>query len=47
MIEALKVIGHRVTDYPYFFNVVNAVAKEDRCITAVSDGRKQGKAAGY
>ncbi|XP_013984142.1 gamma-glutamyltransferase 5 isoform X1 [Salmo salar] len=47
VIEALKVIGHRVTDYPYFFNVVNAVAKEDRCITAVSDGRKQGKAAGY
>uniref|UniRef100_A0A4W5M6P7 Gamma-glutamyltransferase 5a n=1 Tax=Hucho hucho TaxID=62062 RepID=A0A4W5M6P7_9TELE len=47
VIEALKVIGHRVTDYPYFFNVVNAVSKEDRCITAVSDGRKQGKAAGY
>uniref|UniRef100_A0A8C7E0T9 Gamma-glutamyltransferase 5 n=1 Tax=Oncorhynchus kisutch TaxID=8019 RepID=A0A8C7E0T9_ONCKI len=47
VIEALKVIGHRVTDYPYFFNVVNAVAKEDKCITAVSDGRKQGKAAGY
>ncbi|XP_021458333.2 glutathione hydrolase 5 proenzyme isoform X1 [Oncorhynchus mykiss] len=47
VIEALKLIGHRVTDYPYFFNVVNAVAKEDKCITAVSDGRKQGKAAGY
>ncbi|XP_041742937.1 glutathione hydrolase 5 proenzyme [Coregonus clupeaformis] len=47
VIEALKVIGHRVTDYPYFFNVVNAVAKEDECITAVSDVRKQGKAAGY
>uniref|UniRef100_A0A4W5N5B9 Glutathione hydrolase n=1 Tax=Hucho hucho TaxID=62062 RepID=A0A4W5N5B9_9TELE len=47
VIEALKVIGHRVTDYPYFFNVVNAVAKEDGCITAVSDARKQGKSAGY
>lgn len=47
VIEALKVIGHRVTDYEYFFNVVNAVAKEDGCITAVSDARKQGKSAGY
>ncbi|XP_013993862.1 glutathione hydrolase 5 proenzyme-like [Salmo salar] len=47
VIEALKVIGHRVTDYPYFFNVVNAVAKEDGCIKAVSDARKQGKSAGY
>ncbi|KAM9539672.1 glutathione hydrolase 5 proenzyme-like isoform 1-T2 [Salvelinus alpinus] len=47
VIEALKVIGHRVTDYPYFFNVVNAVAKEDGCIAAVSDARKQGKSAGY
>jgi hypothetical protein len=27
--------------------VVNAVAKEDGCITAVSDARKQGKSAGY
>uniref|UniRef100_A0A8C8IXY2 Gamma-glutamyltransferase 5a n=1 Tax=Oncorhynchus tshawytscha TaxID=74940 RepID=A0A8C8IXY2_ONCTS len=47
VIEALKIIGHRVTDYKYFFNVVNAVAKEDGCITAVSDARKQGKSAGY
>ncbi|XP_064833931.1 glutathione hydrolase 5 proenzyme-like isoform X2 [Oncorhynchus masou masou] len=47
VIEALKIIGHRVTDYEYFFNVVNAVAKEDGCITAVSDARKQGKSAGY
>ncbi|XP_071030458.1 glutathione hydrolase 5 proenzyme-like isoform X2 [Oncorhynchus clarkii lewisi] len=47
VIEALKVIGHRVKDYKYFFNVVNAVAKEDGCITAVSDARKQGKSAGY
>uniref|UniRef100_A0AAY5KRS4 Glutathione hydrolase n=1 Tax=Esox lucius TaxID=8010 RepID=A0AAY5KRS4_ESOLU len=47
VIEALKVIGHRVKDSPYFFNVVNVVAKEDRCITAVSDARKLGKAAGY
>ncbi|KAL0965619.1 hypothetical protein UPYG_G00283610 [Umbra pygmaea] len=47
VIEDLKRIGHRVKNFPYFFNVVNAVAKEDRCITAVSDSRKHGKAAGY
>jgi len=30
-----------------FYNVVNAVSKENNCIEAVSDSRKNGKAAGY
>ena len=30
-----------------FYNVINAVSEKDGCITAVSDERKLGKAAGY
>ncbi|XP_029294830.1 gamma-glutamyltransferase 5a [Cottoperca gobio] len=47
VIEALKVLGHKQYDDKMFYNVVNAVEKEDGCICAVSDGRKQGEAAGY
>ncbi|XP_056146571.1 glutathione hydrolase 5 proenzyme isoform X2 [Lampris incognitus] len=47
VIDGLKALGHKVEDFEYFFNVVNAVAKENRCITAVSDRRKMGQAAGY
>ncbi|XP_046904404.1 gamma-glutamyltransferase 5a [Hypomesus transpacificus] len=45
--EALKALGHTVKSQNYFFNVVNAVKKEDGCIHAVSDSRKLGKPAGY
>ncbi|KAM6984866.1 glutathione hydrolase 5 proenzyme [Aplochiton taeniatus] len=47
VIEALRALGHKVQHWEYFFNVVNAVAKEDGCISAVSDSRKMGQAAGY
>ncbi|XP_070760445.1 gamma-glutamyltransferase 5a [Enoplosus armatus] len=47
VIEALKALGHKHEIAKYFFNVVNAVEKEDGCVCAVSDARKQGKAAGY
>ncbi|XP_061672281.1 gamma-glutamyltransferase 5a isoform X2 [Syngnathoides biaculeatus] len=47
VIEALKALGHTHKPAKKFFNVVNAVEKEDGCINAVSDARKLGKAAGY
>ncbi|KAM3874296.1 glutathione hydrolase 5 proenzyme [Diretmus argenteus] len=47
VIDGLRALGHKVEDWKYFFNVVNAVAKENGCITAVSDSRKMGQAAGY
>ncbi|XP_071766469.2 glutathione hydrolase 5 proenzyme [Centroberyx gerrardi] len=47
VIDGLKALGHRKGDWPYFFNVVSAVEKEHGCITAVSDNRKMGQAAGY
>ncbi|KAM9857825.1 gamma-glutamyltransferase 5a [Aulostomus maculatus] len=47
VIEALKALGHQHVPAKKFFNVVNAVEKEDGCICAVSDARKLGKAAGY
>ncbi|XP_067377420.1 gamma-glutamyltransferase 5a isoform X2 [Channa argus] len=47
VIEALKALGHKEETATYFYNVVNAVEKEDGCICAVSDARKQGEAAGY
>lgn len=47
VIEALKALGHTVETPKYFYNVVNAVEKEDGCIHAVSDSRKLGKPAGY
>ncbi|XP_051973522.1 glutathione hydrolase 5 proenzyme-like isoform X2 [Xyrauchen texanus] len=46
-IEAIKVLGHNVKDYPFFFNVVNAVSKEGHCLSAISDARKNGRSAGY
>ncbi|XP_046901665.1 glutathione hydrolase 5 proenzyme isoform X2 [Hypomesus transpacificus] len=45
--EDLRRIGHRVEDCRFCFNVVNAVAKERGCISAVSDARKMGQAAGF
>lgn len=47
MIEALKALGHNQEAAKFFYNVVNAVEKEDGCICAVSDSRKLGEAAGY
>ncbi|KAM4635169.1 glutathione hydrolase 5 proenzyme isoform 2-T2 [Polymixia lowei] len=47
VIDRLRALGHRVEDWKYFFNVVNAVARDNWCITAVSDSRKMGQAAGY
>lgn len=47
VIEALKALGHKHGNGKNFYNVVNAVKKEDDCICAVSDARKQGEAAGY
>ncbi|XP_071376713.1 glutathione hydrolase 5 proenzyme [Centroberyx affinis] len=47
VIDGLKALGHRKGEWPYFFNVVSAVEKEHGCITAVSDNRKMGQAAGY
>ncbi|XP_071338345.1 gamma-glutamyltransferase 5a isoform X2 [Trachinotus anak] len=47
VIEALKALGHNQQTAKNFYNVVNAVEKEDGCICAVSDARKLGQAAGY
>lgn len=45
--DGLRALGHKVEDWKYFFNVVNAVEKENGCIAAVSDSRKMGVPAGY
>lgn len=47
VIQGLKALGHKVGDWPYFLNVVNAVEKENGCLVAVSDRRKMGMSAGY
>lgn len=47
VIEALKALGHNHQTAKKFYNVVNAVEKDDGCICAVSDARKMGEAAGY
>uniref|UniRef100_A0A7N6BZ32 Gamma-glutamyltransferase 5a n=1 Tax=Anabas testudineus TaxID=64144 RepID=A0A7N6BZ32_ANATE len=47
VIDGLKALGHKVGDWKYFFNVVNAVEKENGCIVAASDRRKMGISAGY
>lgn len=47
VINGLKALGHKVGDWRYFFNVVNAVEKENGCIADVSDSRKKGMSAGY
>lgn len=45
--DGLRALGHKDGNWPYFFNVVNAVEKENGCIAAVSDNRKMGMSAGY
>ncbi|KAL7377151.1 hypothetical protein ABVT39_022721 [Epinephelus coioides] len=45
--DGLKALGHKPVEWKYFLNVVNAVEKENGCIVAVSDRRKNGVSAGY
>ncbi|KAM8885765.1 gamma-glutamyltransferase 5a isoform 1-T1 [Spinachia spinachia] len=47
VIQALAALGHTQKTISRFYNVVNAVEREDGCICAVSDARKLGEAAGY
>ncbi|TNN70681.1 Gamma-glutamyltransferase 5 [Liparis tanakae] len=47
VITALLALRHKRRVVGRFYNVVNAVEKEDGCICAVSDARKLGEAAGY
>ncbi|XP_051964913.1 glutathione hydrolase 5 proenzyme-like [Xyrauchen texanus] len=47
VVESLNKTGHKIKAPLMFYNVVNAVSKENNCIDAVSDSRKMGKAAGY
>ncbi|XP_063345836.1 glutathione hydrolase 5 proenzyme-like [Pelmatolapia mariae] len=44
VVDGLEAKGHKVAK---FYNTVNAVEKADSCISAWSDERKKGKAAGY
>ncbi|KAL3976217.1 neuromedin U receptor 1 [Sarotherodon galilaeus] len=44
VVDGLEAKGHKIAK---FYNTVNAVEKEDSCISAWSDERKNGKAAGY
>uniref|UniRef100_A0A8B9LE46 Gamma-glutamyltransferase 5 n=1 Tax=Astyanax mexicanus TaxID=7994 RepID=A0A8B9LE46_ASTMX len=47
LLKKLESLGHTIGQRGYFLNVVNAVEKEGGCISAVSDKRKNGVAAGY
>ncbi|XP_061555204.1 glutathione hydrolase 5 proenzyme-like [Phycodurus eques] len=47
VIDGLRALGHQVGQMQYFFNIVNAVEKEEICIVAESDARKKGMADGY
>ncbi|XP_072515113.1 glutathione hydrolase 5 proenzyme [Salminus brasiliensis] len=47
LINKMQSLDHIVDSRDYFFNVVNAVEREGSCISAVSDARKNGRAAGY
>lgn len=47
VMDGLRALGHKVGRWKYFLNVVNAVEKDNGCITAVSDSRKMGASAGY
>ncbi|KAL3976168.1 mediator of RNA polymerase II transcription subunit 26 [Sarotherodon galilaeus] len=44
VVDGLEALGHKIAK---FYNVVNAVEKAGSCISAWSDERKKGKAAGY
>ncbi|XP_072311531.1 glutathione hydrolase 5 proenzyme [Eucyclogobius newberryi] len=47
VIEGLRVRGHKVGNWKYFLNVVNAVERDNGCVLAFSDARKMGETAGY
>lgn len=47
VVDGLRALGHKVAPWNFFFNVINAVEKENGCIAAVSDERKKGMPAGY
>ncbi|XP_054612925.1 glutathione hydrolase 5 proenzyme isoform X2 [Dunckerocampus dactyliophorus] len=47
VIDGLRALGHQVGEMEYFFNVVNAVEKENGCIVGESDKRKMGMSDGY
>ncbi|KAM4527562.1 glutathione hydrolase 5 proenzyme [Odontesthes bonariensis] len=47
VIDGLAALGHKVGNWKFFLNVVNAIEKENGCIEAVSDRRKMGMSAGY
>ncbi|XP_036450633.1 glutathione hydrolase 5 proenzyme [Colossoma macropomum] len=47
LIEEMRTRGHIIKGREFFLNVVNAVEKEHGCISAFSDYRKKGMAAGY
>ncbi|XP_076746702.1 glutathione hydrolase 5 proenzyme isoform X1 [Maylandia zebra] len=44
VVDGLEALGHKIAK---FYNTVNAVEKASSCISAWSDKRKKGKAAGY
>ncbi|XP_076746713.1 glutathione hydrolase 5 proenzyme-like [Maylandia zebra] len=44
VVDGLEALGHKIAK---FYNTVNAVEKAGSCISAWSDERKKGKAAGY
>ncbi|XP_039884355.1 glutathione hydrolase 5 proenzyme-like isoform X2 [Simochromis diagramma] len=44
VVDGLEALGHKIVK---FYNTVNAVEKAGSCISAWSDERKKGKAAGY
>ncbi|XP_069475975.1 glutathione hydrolase 5 proenzyme [Ambystoma mexicanum] len=45
--QGLEAKGHRFSSMYHFMNVVQAVAKEGRCVYGESDKRKLSRAAGY
>ncbi|XP_041826554.1 glutathione hydrolase 5 proenzyme [Melanotaenia boesemani] len=47
VMDGIKTLGHNIGNWRFFLNVVNAVEKENGCIQAVSDRRKNGMSAGY
>uniref|UniRef100_A0A8C4F1K3 Gamma-glutamyltransferase 5a n=1 Tax=Dicentrarchus labrax TaxID=13489 RepID=A0A8C4F1K3_DICLA len=47
VIQGLKALGHEDKPAGKFYSVVNAVEMDGSCISAVSDARKKGEAAGH
>ncbi|KAL4609609.1 gamma-glutamyltransferase 5-like [Arapaima gigas] len=47
VMAGLRRLGHTEGNFSLFLNVVNAASKDGTCISAMSDTRKMGRAAGY